>query len=185
MGRPKLLMPWGEGTVIESVLTAWTTSRVDRVLVVIDAANTQLADVVQRCGCEVVRADAPPDMKASVRCALEEIDRRWSPRAQDVWLLAPADFPTLDARWIDVLLSHHDPHDPRPLVPTCEGRRGHPVLFPWPLAAEVGKLLEDEGVKRLLLDHPPQEVPTGDSSMFADMNTPEEYGQLRDRFEPE
>ena len=183
MGRPKLLLPWGQSTVIETVLAAWQSSQVDHVVIVVDQENAELASLVANYECEVVRDAAPPDMKASIRCALSEIARRWSPQPHDVWLLAPADFPTLDARWIDALLETHDPANPHPLVPTSEGRRGHPVLFPWPLAAAIDELPDNEGVNRLLVDHPPREVAIDDASMLAEMNTPEEYDRLRQRFD--
>lgn len=184
MGRPKLLLPWGKTTVIETVLSTWNSSTVDHVVVVVDEHNEPLANTVSRCQCTLVRADAPPDMKASVQCALQEITRRWSPQDRDVWLLAPADFPTLSPTWIDALLAKHDPSEPKPLVPTYQGRRGHPVLFPWSLAAVANTLPSDEGINLLLRDYPPHEVPMSDDGLLADMNTPEEYERLRSHFGP-
>ncbi len=183
MGRPKLLLPWRGQTVIEAVLAAWRASHASHVVVVVDSEDdSQLGEIVQRCGCDVVHASAPPDMKASVQCALDEIERRWNPAEHDAWLLAPADFPTLDTAWIDALLAAYDPRTLQPLVPCCDNRRGHPVLFPWSLATAARRLPDDAGIKRLLVDHPPREIAMGDSSMFANMNTPDEYQRLRQRF---
>ncbi len=184
MGRPKLLLPWGNTTVIEAVMSAWNSSAVDHVVVVVDERDEPLADTLSRCECTLVRAEAPPDMKASVQCALQEIARRWSPLDRDVWLLAPADFPTLSPTWIDALLAKHDPSVPKPLVPTYQVRRGHPVLFPWSLAAVANALPSDVGVNRLLVENPPREVPMRDDGLLADMNTPEEYEKLRSHFGP-
>ena len=39
MGQAKLLLPWAVGTVIDSVLQAWTTSSVDRTYIVVRAAD--------------------------------------------------------------------------------------------------------------------------------------------------
>jgi len=186
MGRSKLLLPWGKGTVIETVLATWRDSHVNHILVVVDETDeSPLGDLVAGCGCDVIRADAPPDMKASVLRALKEIQRRWSPRDHDAWLLAPADFPTLNATWIDTLLAEHDPRAPRPLVPWCDNRRGHPVLFPWLLAGAARKLPDDSGIKGLLIDNPPREIAVGDWIMFAEMNTPREYQRLKDHFHQE
>ncbi len=184
MGRPKLLLPWGERTVIETVLAAWRASRTNQIVVVLDKQDaSDLGNIVQQCGCDVVRADAPSDMKASVQCALNEIQQRWAPQAHDAWLLAPADFPTLSATWIDQLLAAYDPRDPQPLVPWHDNRRGHPVLFPWSLARAARSLPDDAGIKGLLIDNPPRQIEMSDAGMFADMNTPEEYQRLRKQFD--
>lgn len=183
MGRPKLLLPWGNATVIETVLAAWNSSAVDHAVVVVDEQDELLADTVARCDCTLVRAADPPDMKASVQYALREISRQWSPQDRDVWLLAPADFPTLGPAWINALLSKHDPRKPSPLVPTHEGRRGHPVLFSWSLAAAACTLPSDVGINHLLSENPPHAVSMHDDGLLADMNTPEEYEQLRESFE--
>lgn len=184
MGRPKLLLPWGNTTVIEAVLNSWISSTVDHVVVVVDEEDHVLANTLARCACTLVRANAPPDMKASVQSALREIDRRWSPQDRDVWLLAPGDFPTLSPVWIDALLSKHDHSEPSPLVPTFQGRRGHPVLFPWPLAAAACSLPADTGMNRLLSENPPHELAMSDDGLLAEMNTPEEYEKLREQFRP-
>lgn len=64
------------------------------------------------------------------------------------------------------------------MVPNHNGRRGHPVLFPWLLAAAVGQLREDQGVNALLERGPVVEVPF-DLPRAADIDTPDEYVQAK------
>ena len=196
MGRPKLLLPWGEATVIEAVLRAWNESRVSRTVVVVRADDDELAEVCRACGAEVVRPELdPPDMKASVAHALLHVDAHHAPAAGDAWLLAPADMPQLSTTVIDLLIAEHERRSARIndtragdestaernaiLAPAYNRRRGHPVLFPWPLSADVFQLAEDEGVSSLAQRNVVVEVETPEPSILNDLDTPADYQRLR------
>lgn len=184
MGRPKLLLPWGAHTVIEAVLAAWRASRVAATIVVVHPDDLELAALCRRAGAEVVQApQAPPDMKASVILGLDFIERTLAPRGDEAWLAAPADLPLLSAATIDRLIAEHDPARPRILVPVHGGRRGHPVLFPWALAAEARRLGEGAGLDRLLADFAPRELASGPEALAADLDTPDDYRRLHDRYD--
>lgn len=180
MGRPKLLLPWGNGTVIERVLAAWRASRVEHVVVVTRGDDADLADICRRCGVAVAPASPPPpDMKASVRHGLAYVAQSWQPGSRDVWLVAPADLPGLSTETIDRVLAAHDPLRPAIVVPRGE-RRGHPVLFPWGLAEEVASLPDDRGIDELLRRHAVREVRVEDAAGAGDdLDTPEDYERLR------
>ena len=154
MGQPKLLLPWRGQTVIEHTLTAWRLGGVDVTVVVARPEDQLLAEAARSAGAEVVLpAVAPPEMKDSIRIALEHITRRYQPAEQDAWLLAPADMPWLSAAVIRHLLATHVPRMPRILVPVRNRQRGHPVLFPWPVACDVARLPAQAGVNALLKSH--------------------------------
>jgi molybdenum cofactor cytidylyltransferase len=181
MGRPKLLLPWGETTLVEHVLAAWRASRVTSVTVVVHPDDAALAEICRRAGAEVVVPDCPPaDMKASVGRALAWIAARHAPAAGDAWLVAPADMPGLSAALIDFVIAARDARVPRIVVPTSGRRRGHPVLFPWSLASEVAQLAADEGLNELVSQHALVEVNWPDETAFADVDSPEDYRRLRD-----
>lgn len=181
MGARKLLMPWGESTVIEHVLGVWRASSVTRVVVVVCPGDEDLPALCGPCGAEVVVPPSPPeDMKASVRFGLEFITRTWLPQPSDVWLLAPADMPRLSSRIIDQLVELHDPNHPRIIVPANQGKRGHPVLFPWPAAEAVHQLAAHEGVNALLARYALRTIECDDPGIFHDLDTPEDYRRLRE-----
>ena len=125
----------------------------------------------------VVPAVPPPDMKASVLAALQHLEGEAT--GQDVWLLAPADMPTLSPDVIKKLLQAARQSFGTILIPTANGRRGHPVLFRWPMAAAVATLAADQGVNELLRQFPVTEVPCQDEAILADVDTPEDYRRLR------
>jgi molybdenum cofactor cytidylyltransferase len=185
MGRPKLLLPWGSITLIEHVIATWQASRVKRVFVVVHPGDDQLARLVESAGAQLVQpAAAPAEMKDSVRLALEAATPLGL-QPDDAWLMAPADMPGLSAATIDGLIAAyaaalaHDGPRTRIFVPRSRGRRGHPVLFAWSLAADVGQLPPGQGLNALFerydaayLDVEPEAIP-------ADLDTSDDYDRLR------
>src|SRR5262245_53086040 len=188
MGQPKLLMPLDGQAVVVHTLAAWRISTVDRVAVVIRPDDVALADVVRAAGASrvdlVIPPLAPPDMKASIQAALRHIDQNHSPAECDAFLVAPADMPRLSPAIIDRIIARHlAAGDKTVLTPTLQGKRGHPVLFPWPLASEVFSLEPAEGLDAIVRRHAPVTVPcedlVGESEYpFADIDTPEDYREM-------
>ena len=180
MGRPKLLLPWGRTTVIESILAVWQVSPVDCTVVVVRPDDQALAEVCRSAGAEVVVPDATPaEMKDSVILALEHLERRFQPSGHDAWLLMPADVPQVSPAVISQLTQRTEDHQSAILVPTFNGQRGHPVLFPWPMSREVYRLGRDQGINVLLGCHPVEELPVSTVGILQDIDTPEDFEQLR------
>lgn len=184
MGRPKLLLPWGGQPLIAQTLAAWQASRVERVLVVVRPGDEALAAAVRRCGVELlVPPVPPPDMKASVQAALHWLADTCQPAPTDAFLVAPADMPRLSPPVIDRVLATYAQLDrPQIVVPTLRGRQGHPVLFPWLMAAEVDTLPVGEGLRLLCQRHAVCRVACDDliaagDDPFLDLDTPQDYAR--------
>jgi molybdenum cofactor cytidylyltransferase len=185
MGRPKLLLPWKDRTVIECLLSAWQTGGVTYTIVISRPDDVQLASLARSAGAEVaVPPVPPPEMKDSVRFGLEFIAERYKPEPCDVWLLAPADMPQLSVAVIQQLLSAHDPDHPHILMPVNAGKRGHPALFPWGLAEEARALQTDEGVNAISKKHGWIPVPVTEPWIHGDLDTPEDYERQRRAMDP-
>ena len=181
MGKPKLLLPWKQGRIIDAVLGAWLASQVDQVIVTVRADNRSLQKRCLAHDVEVVVPEQPPiDMKRSVLYGVDYLRRRYQPADADCLLLAPADMPELSAPLIDILLAAHDPEDPRLLAPEVDGKRGHPLLIPWQLAGEIGRLEEDQGINVLCERLPMALVQSDQAGALVDIDTPEEYQQQRE-----
>lgn len=190
MGRPKLLLPWGETTVVESVLGEWRASRVSHVVMVVHPDDRALAEAAHHAGAEVVvPASPPPDMKASICHALSYIEQSFSPDESDGWLLAPADMPGLTTATINWMIGQAsspatdaNPASDRILIPTHLARRGHPVYFPWPLAAAAFQLGANEGLNALVARNSVREVKCEDPAVLEDLDHPDDYRKLHDRY---
>lgn len=179
MGTDKLLLPWNDATILETVIAAWQKSTVDHIFVVIPQERTDLPKLLQALPVHVVTADPRPrDMKESIQHGLRAIQSRLAPTPSDVWLVAPADMPTLSTQTIDLVLREAINHPGQIVVPVNSEKRGHPVLLPWSLAAAAHSLPGEYGINALL-DH--AEIISVDvEQLGSDVDTQAEYQDLRD-----
>ena len=180
MGRPKLLLPWpskkaSNRTVIDAVLSAWTSSRVTETVVIVRHDDGGLFRACEQWPVTVVRPPTPPeDMKASVQSGLRYLENYRCPSNADRCFIAPADLPSLKTFVIDGLLE--SPADSgRVTVPTFGGTRGHPALFPWSMTKEIFDLESNEGVNAIVDRRPKRLVEFSPGDLTSDIDTPEEY----------
>lgn len=179
MAEPKLLLPWKKGTVIDAVLRAWTSSRVQEVVVVVRKDDQALQQACRNWPVHVIHpAVDPPDMKHSIECALRYVDDRFHPSPADCCFFAPADIPQLTSDIIDQMLTvmtGRPVSEPVVLVPTFGDRSGHPVLIPWTMTHAVFELADDEGLNALVERSRKESVRFPVARYFSDLDTPEEY----------
>ncbi|MBX3438570.1 MAG: nucleotidyltransferase family protein, partial [Planctomycetaceae bacterium] len=151
MGRPKLLLPLGQTTVIGRLLQLLRSAHLADILVLVRPDDAALANEVRQHQARVVQPDQPPaEMRVSVEHLLSEIEQRHNPRANEGWMLIPGDHPLLSATTLAKLIDEWRQHPDSIVVPVTNGRRGHPTLFPWTLAHNVRGLPLDVGVNHLL-----------------------------------
>jgi molybdenum cofactor cytidylyltransferase len=148
------------------------------IVVVAKNDDNALHAAADRAGARVVRpAVDPPDMRASVEYGLDWVRRQAAPTAEDGWLLIPADHPIVDPAVLNELIARWQTYDAAIVLPTFEGRRGHPTLLPWALADEVASIPENQGLNWLVRQHAAAtlELPVQTRSVLIDLDTPEEY----------
>lgn len=179
MGQPKLLLPFRGRTIIERVIGNWAASQVEKIVVVLGPASAEAAPLAAHPRTQVVMAaETPPDMKASVSLGLSWIEANCGPTADDAWLLAPADMPALAPETIDRVIAEYVRSPGSIVVPRYNGKRGHPVAFPWSTAAEVAGIAADRGIDVLLGQHPVIEIEVDDAGAVTDLDTPDDYQRL-------
>lgn len=185
MGQPKLLLKLGEKTVIARVVEALYAAGIEKVLVVVRPEDLPLAEEVRRTPAALVLPEiAPPDMRVSVEMALRSLEP--AADAWEGWMLIPADHPTLEPRAIEELIAAWDSDRSRIAVPSWQGRRGHPTLFPWETAVEVSQLPVDKGLNSLLRSRPERvlEVAASNDGVLIDLDTPEDWERIRGAIGP-
>ncbi len=182
MGQPKLILPIGNTTVIGRVLTAQQAGGVTSISVVVRRDDLELQDAIRKHAVEpLLPAVDPPDMRASIEYGLAEIERQFQPMAEDAWLLLPADHPVMDAALIQRIIAHWRSIAAEVLIPTCHGRRGHPLIARWPTVGAVRKLPADVGVNAWLRfpSTAVTEWPIDDPRILCDLDRPEDYARLQ------
>ncbi len=181
MGRHKLLLPLGRGTVIDQLLGVLQSSGIAEIFVVMRKNDDALREVVERRGATVIQPNVdPPDMRTSVEHGLRAVAQRHSPTPADGWLLSPADHPLLEPRVLGQLVEAWACSNRPILLPTFEGQRGHPTFFRWALADSVFNLPPCAGINQLVRAHGDQMalIPVDSKAVLLDLDTPEDYERL-------
>jgi molybdenum cofactor cytidylyltransferase len=179
MGQPKLTLLIGGEPLIGRVISALRAGGADPVIVVTPPADapgaTSLIDEATLRGALVVVPDAPTaDMRASIELGLNRLDTSPIPAAV---VLAPGDSPGLTANLVAQVIARGRLDPTAIIVPTRDGRHGHPLLIPWFLADAIRRLPPGQGVKALLSSSVARVAAfdTDDPGAFADLDTPEDY----------
>jgi molybdenum cofactor cytidylyltransferase len=185
MGRPKLMLPLGGRTVLECVLDSLRQGGIEPTLVVVGPHVSELVPLATNAGAHVcLLAEETPDMRATVERGLAWLEQRFGPRADDAFLLVPADHPTLDAAVIRLLVQARSERRDRSIfVPTFEGRRGHPTLIAWRHVTGIRASAAGTGLNVYLRGCGEEtcEVPVRNADVLFDLDTPADYEALRGR----
>lgn len=181
MGSPKLLLPWGEETVLSQLLKNLRHPRLAPAVVVCRQEDLPLQAEVRRCGAiAALPPSDPPEMRESVTFGVQQIQKWSAPGPDDGWLLIPADHPLLPPALMEELLANWDPASKDILIPTFEGKRGHPTLLRWELVSRLNEIPADRGIN-WLVRHPSVrvgEVPVSYPEILQDLDTRAQYTTL-------
>lgn len=129
MGRPKALLPWGEGTVLAHHRSVWNLAGARQMAVVVDPANATVLDELRRLNwAHVIENNHPEDgMMSSLRAASDWA--HWCADLQSV-VVVLVDQPQFPLEGVNSLMELATCHADEICQPQCEGRRGHPVVLP-------------------------------------------------------
>jgi molybdenum cofactor cytidylyltransferase len=131
MGRPKLLLPWGGITVIGHLLRQWQTLGATQIVVVCAAANTELADELDRLGFpsanRVFNPQPERGMFSSIQCAASWSG--WQPNVTH-WVITLGDQPQVRLETLKCLVDFAAAHPASICQPSHKGRGRHPVILP-------------------------------------------------------
>ncbi len=180
MGEPKLLLPWGNSTILGQTLLNVRASVVDHILIVTGAQHEEISAIARVHGIPTVHNPAhhEGEMLSSLQCGLRHL-----PADCAAILAVLADQPLLQSGTIDALISAYRRGAGGLIAPTCGGQRGNPVLIDRRYFEELAALPVGSAPRALLNSHP-QEVfllPVDDQGVLLDVDSPESYHALRPR----
>lgn len=178
MGVSKLLLPWGQMTVLGQTLHHLQQSKVDAILLVSGHQAEKVTAIAEASQVEVVHNEAYAEgemlssLQAGVRHLSEDVD---------AVLVALADQPLVPPEIIDRLLAAYEAGKGELIAPTYEGTRGNPVLIGRPHFAELLALPWGEAPRALLRRHRADLhlVPVETSTILQDLDRPEQYWRYR------
>jgi molybdenum cofactor cytidylyltransferase len=178
MGAPKLLLPLRGGSILRTVLDSVRRCRVGEILLVTGANREAIENEARGPSIRFVfNPSFAEGMLSSVVAAFGAL-----PPDTDAALVFLGDQPSIDPSVVDELLDAHARTGRGLVVPTFEGRRGHPLLIDAKYRDAVLALDRAIGLRGLLRDHPDDvlEVSVAFPGILRDIDTPEDYrGELR------
>ncbi len=173
MGEPKVLLPCGEKTMIETVIETTLDSRVDKTLVVLGSHWRKIGRIVKAYDVQItVNLRFREGMLSSVQRGISAL-----PRSSRAAVIVLADQPALSARVIDSLIGAYFRRKKGLVVPVYRKKRGHPLLIDLKYRQEIGKLDPRIGLRQLLQRHPDDllEVKVSSPAVLSDIDTIQDY----------
>lgn len=176
-GANKLTADVGGTAMVRRVAEAALASAARPVLVVTGSRAAEVAAAL--VGLDVTLV-ANPDFAAGLASSLKAGVRALPPECAGALILL-GDMPLVTHEHLDRLIAGFAPG--AIVVPTHEGRRGNPVLWPAIYFPELLHLDGDAGAKRLLGAHETHvtEIDLATDAIFTDVDTPEALAKLRQR----
>jgi molybdenum cofactor cytidylyltransferase len=170
LGRPKQLLPYGDGTLLDHALSTARACRFDQLVVPIGGAAAEVRQRVDFSGAEIVVNYAFGEgCSSSIAAALEVVDERC-----DVLVLMLGDQPGVTPQTVRSLI---DGRGNAPLaVCRYDDGRGHPIAFDRRMLGKLADLHGDKGVWRLLDAQADEVVEVRIAgNVPLDVDTPEDY----------
>jgi len=178
MGQPKMLLPWGEVTVIEHVISVFMGAGLADILVVTGGAREKVEKVAAKYPVQSIHNEvyANGEMLSSLQCGL----RALKPQAEAT-LIALGDQPQVQERSVRMVCEAFHKTRSNIVVPSYQMRRGHPWLVTRPLWDELLKMKSLESPRDFLNVHKDeiQYVDTDDPNILKDLDTPDDYQRSR------
>jgi molybdenum cofactor cytidylyltransferase len=179
MGQPKALIPFPEKsaarssqakTFLEHLIEVTRHSRVGALRVVVGAHEREIRARVRLADeCVVVNREWEKGQLSSLQAAIRNL-----PAGAEGIIVCLVDHPLVSAKLIASLIEAFDGAKNKIVIPRFRGRRGHPVIFPKTIFAELLAAPEDVGARAVVRAHAAEiiEVPTEEEGVVLNLNDP-------------
>jgi len=178
MGQPKMLLPWGQLTVLEHVIITFQNAGIEDIVVVTGGAHQEVEKLVHSRKVRSVfnKEFFNGEMLSSIQCGL----RRLTDQATAT-LIGLGDQPQIQEGTVRLICKTFSEKESRLIVPSFQMRRGHPWLVERSLWNALLEMRSPHSPRDFLNQHADeiQYVQVDDSSILADLDTPEDYQRAR------
>ena len=177
MGTPKMLLPWGETTVLGQVIRTFAETGVSEIVIVTGGAretvDAEAARLAEKFPVDCIHNPAyeTGEMLSSLQCGLA----RLGPEV-DAALIGLGDQPQLSLDSARKVVAAFESLGARLIVPSYNLRRGHPWLVERGLWGEILSLKAPETLRDFLNSHAREIIYVEtDRTILKDLDTPEDY----------
>lgn len=173
MGKPKMLLPWGKSTVLQTVITTFKSAGIEDILVVTGGAHEQVKALIGDSASIAFNENYKnDDMLSSIQIGLGAVDD-----AAQAALICLGDQPQAEERSVRRVCDAYQKDKSKIVVPSYQMRRGHPWLVARPLWEDLLAMKPLQTPRDFLQQHASdiQYVLADSASILADLDTPEDY----------
>ncbi len=173
MGKPKLLLPFGDKTIIETVVQAVVSSKVEQTLVILGSDREKIEEKIKNYHVKIVyNRDFRSGMLSSAQCGFKAL-----PEETRAVLVILGDQPKISTTVINKLIDGYERAGKGIVLPVFKKERGHPVLIDVKYREEVENLSPEIGLRGTVYNHPEDilEVDVETPSIFQDIDYESDY----------
>jgi len=174
MGQPKMLLPWGQTTVLGQVIESVRQAGIYDILVITGGARESVENIAAQLDARTAYNEGyeTSEMLSSIRLGLEN----QISQAQAA-LICLGDQPQIQPRNVRSICDAFIKDKFNLVVPSYKLRRGHPWLVARPLWDELIQLQPPKSPRDFLNAHAQEikYVAVDDPSIIEDLDTPEDY----------
>jgi len=179
MGKPKALLPYRGGTFLEHLMEVTRHPRVGVTRVVLGAGADDIRTIAKLPPSVVV---LNPDWEKGQLSSICAGVRSLAGIENDGVILCPVDHPLVSAALVSELISRFYEEQKAIVLPTYDGRRGHPAIFSSALYDELLAAPPDKGARAVVWAHAADilEVPTDEEGVVLNINAPDMLRHVTD-----
>lgn len=177
MGQPKMLLPWGETTVLQKVIATFKAAGLDELLVITGGDRERVEALVGGEARTLFNPNyAQGEMLSSVQVGLAGLKTE-----AEAALIGLGDQPQVQERSVRTVLSAYRNSRATLVVPSFQKRRGHPWLVARHHWDEILRMRSPASLRDFLNAHAGeiQYVEVEHTSILQDLDTPEDYLKSR------
>lgn len=176
MGQPKMLLPWGEATVLTHVISVFQKAGLEDILVVTGGAREQVEKLISSQKVRTVFNEeyAETEMLSSIQRGIKAMTHQ-----TQAILIGLGDQPQVQERSVRMVCDAFVEGKSKIIVPSYHMRRGHPWLLARPLWDELLGVSSPQSPRDFLNAHLKEinYVIMDDPNILADLDTPEDYAR--------
>ncbi len=178
MGQPKLVLPWGQTTVIGRVVSVLHQAGIAPIIVVTGAHRHQVEKALE--GFSVMLVYNPWHFQDEMVLSLQ-VGMRALPQEADGLAIALGDQPQIHTALVRHLMEAFRQSGKPILVPSFRMRRGHPWLVHRSLWHDLLHLQPPQNLRDFLNSHA-QDIDylhVEDEAVLSDLDTPQDYARQK------
>ena len=181
MGQPKMLLPWGQTTVLGQVISTFFLAGLQDILVVTGGASSQVeAEIIRLSKKFSLRFVYNPSFESGEMLSSLQFGLQSMHDQVEFALIGLGDQPQLSLQAVECVLSAGMTSNKGLVVPSFNMRRGHPWLVRRDRWGQILALKPPQTLRDFINANSDQiSYVDTDSTILKDLDTPDEY--LRDK----